>query len=41
MEAIPLPWVGKIGLAYAFVDDFFFIGLNRSTIHNIIDTATK
>ena len=39
MEAIPVPWVGKIGVAYTFVDDFFIIGLNRPTIKNMIDTA--
>ncbi len=39
VEAIPVPWVGKIGIAYTFVDDFFIIGLNRSTIKHVIDTA--
>ncbi len=39
VEAIPVPWVGEIGIAYTFVDNFFMIGLNRSTIRHIIDTA--
>lgn len=39
VEAIPVPWIGKIGIAYAFVDDFFIIGLNRTTIKNVIDVA--
>lgn len=36
-----MPWVGKIGIAYSFVDDFFIIGLNRSTIKHVIDTAVS
>lgn len=39
VEAIPVPWVWKLGIAYTFVDDFFIIGLNRSTIRHVIDTA--
>jgi hypothetical protein len=39
IEAIPVPFVGKIGFAYTFIDDFFFIGLNRTTIKRIIDVA--
>jgi hypothetical protein len=39
VEAIPLPFVGKIGFAYTFIDDFFFIGLNRTTMKRVIDTA--
>jgi hypothetical protein len=40
VEAIPVPWVGNIGVAYTFIDDFFVLGLNRSTIRKVIDTAT-
>lgn len=39
VEAIPVPFVGKIGFAYTFVDDFFFLAPNRTTIRRIIDTA--
>ncbi len=39
VEAIPIPFVWKIGFAYTFVDDFFFLAPNRSTIRRIIDTA--
>jgi hypothetical protein len=38
-EDIPVPFVGKLGLAYTFVDDFLIIGLNRPTIRRVIDTA--
>jgi len=41
VEAIPVPWVGKIGIAYTFVDDFFIIGINRPTIRHVIDTAVS
>lgn len=41
VEAIPVPWVGKIGIAYTFVDDFFMIGINRPTIRHVIDKATS
>ncbi|MBP9779530.1 hypothetical protein KBD33_02800 [Candidatus Gracilibacteria bacterium] len=37
VEGLPIPFVGKIGFAYTFIDDFFMIGLNRSTIKHIID----
>ncbi len=39
VEWLPIPFVGKIGFAYTFVDDFFIIAPNRSTIKNIIDIA--
>ncbi len=39
IEWLPIPFVGKIGFAYTFIDDFFMIGLNRPTIKKIIDTA--
>ena len=39
VEAIPVPFFGKIGIAYTFVDNFFVVWLNRSTIHNVIDVA--
>jgi hypothetical protein len=39
IEWLPIPFVGKIGFAYTFVDDFFIIGLNRSTIRKVIDAA--
>ncbi len=41
VEAIPIPWVGKIGIAYTFVDDFFIIGINRPTIRHVIDMAVS
>lgn len=41
LENISFPFVGKLGLAYTFVDDFFVIGLNRSTIKRYIDTANS
>lgn len=41
VEAIPVPWIGKIGIAYTFVDDFFVLGLNRTTIRHAIDTAAS
>lgn len=37
VEGLPIPFVGKIGFAYTFIDDFFMIGFNRSTIKHIID----
>jgi hypothetical protein len=39
IEAIPVPFVGKIGFAYTFVDNFFFIGLNRTSMKHVIDVA--
>jgi hypothetical protein len=39
VEAIPVPFVGKIGFAYTFVDNFFFIGLNRTSMRHVIDVA--
>jgi hypothetical protein len=39
MENISIPWVGNIGFAYTFVDDFLIVGLNRPTIRRVIDTA--
>jgi hypothetical protein len=39
LRVSPIPFVGKIGFAYTFIDDFFMIGLNRSTIKHIIDGA--
>jgi hypothetical protein len=39
VEWLPIPFVGKIGFAYTFVDDFFIIGPNRSTIKNVIDVS--
>lgn len=39
VEWLPFPFIGKIGFAYTFVDDFFMIGLNRSTIKKVIDTS--
>jgi hypothetical protein len=41
VDAIPAPLVGKIGFAYTFVDDFFFLAPNRTTIRHIIDTSTS
>jgi hypothetical protein len=38
-EDIPVPFAGKIGFAYTFVDDFLIVGLNRPTIRRVIDTA--
>lgn len=39
VEWLPIPFIGKIGFAYTFVDDFFMIAPNRSTIKRIIDTS--
>ncbi|NRH20471.1 hypothetical protein HOO68_00295 [Candidatus Gracilibacteria bacterium] len=39
VEAIPVPFFGKMGMAYTFVDNFFVVGLNRSTIRNVIDAS--
>jgi hypothetical protein len=39
MENISIPWVGDIGFAYTFVDDFLIVGLNKPTIRRVIDTA--
>lgn len=39
IEAIPVPFVGKLGFAYTFIDNFFFIGLNRTSMRHVIDTA--
>ena len=39
VEAIPVPFVGKIGFAYTFVDNFFFLWLNRTTMRHVIDVA--
>ncbi len=39
-EDLPIPYIGKIGFAYAFIDDFFILGINRSTIRHVIDAAT-
>lgn len=40
VENIPFPFVGKLGIAYTFVDDFLVIGLNRPTIKKTIDAMT-
>lgn len=40
-ENIAVPFVGNIGIAYTFIDDFFVLGLNRATIRKAIDTANK
>ena len=39
IEDVPVPFIGKIGFAYTFVDDFFMLGVNRTTIRRIIDAA--
>lgn len=41
VEGLPIPFVGKIGFAYTFIDNFFIIGLNRSTIRKVIDIANS
>ncbi|GAB0174966.1 MAG: hypothetical protein HHAS10_08450 [Candidatus Altimarinota bacterium] len=41
IEAIPVPFVGKIGFAYTFIDNFFFIGLNRTSMRHVIDVANS
>lgn len=40
IDGAAVPYVGKIGIAYTFVNDFFYIGLNRQTIKHIIDVAS-
>lgn len=39
VEGLPIPFIGKIGFAYTFIDDFFTIGLNRPTIKKVIDVS--
>ena len=39
VEWLPIPFIWKIGFAYTFVDDFFMIAPNRSTIKRVIDTS--
>lgn len=41
VEGLPIPFVGKIGFAYTFIDNFFIIGPNRSTIKKVIDVANS
>lgn len=37
VDAIPFPFIGKIGYAYTFLDDFLIIAPNRTTIKKNID----
>lgn len=39
VDKIPIPFVGEIWFSYAFVEDFWVLGLNRTTIKNIIDAS--
>ncbi len=39
-EGLPIPYIGKIGFAYTFIDDFFILWINRSTIKSVIDGIT-
>lgn len=39
LDGASVPYIGKLSIAYTFIDDFLYVGLNRGTMKNIIDIA--